>query len=187
MSRKDGETSRYDWSSMPSVMDDDETARRLAEIRRHDELKAELDRGHGTRLILAVPIVVWTLALMAVVILGVVVPLLQLFFGAVSDFVVDGWVVAFVVLVVLAEWAAIWSALILIKDAVRPRAWLAIVALAAAALVVTAVMLLAGGEAEGIQWPALAAMAYVLIVAVLQLRRARRVRGFVDEVEGWYP
>ncbi len=198
MTSADASEVRYDWSSMPSVLSPEDTAARLAEVERHDRLKAQLDRGHTVRLLLAVPIVILSLALMAIVILAVVIPLLELVGGVVDDFGVDARLALLIAVVVVAEVAAIWSALILIKDAMRARAWLAITVLAAAALAAALAMLFIGGsvkgvdwpgrgDAAGVIWPALIALAYLLVVALTQWRRARRLQGVVAVVERWYP
>jgi hypothetical protein len=187
MGRKGTDDVRYDWSSMPSVLSPEETTARLAEVERHDRQKSKLDSGHTLRLVLAAPIAVWSLGLMAVVILAVILPVMQLLWGAVSDFEVDGWLVVFVAVVVLAEVASIWSGSILIKDTVRPRAWLVIGMLAGAALAGAVVMLVAGGDAQDVDLLGIGAMTYVLVVALVQLARARRLAGAAAEVEGWNP
>ncbi len=186
MGKQDTEM-HYDWSSMPSVLSEEETARRLAEAEHHSRDKAAVDRGHTLRLLIAAPVVVWSLGLMAAVIVLVAVPTVQALFGAADDFSVDAWVAAFVVTVVLAETAAIWSALILIRDVIRPVAWLVIIALSVAALATAVVMLLAAGDGQQVDFLAVAAISYVLVVALLELPRARRLSRVVDEVERWYP
>lgn len=180
----------YDWSAIPGVEDPRRlTSEQQAANEKHAEDRLEVERGHGLRLALAVPIVIWSFAGVAVLGLATVVIVVWLVGrgNVIAGFEVTGGLVGFLAIVAVLEIATIRAGTLLIRDNGGPVAWLVVLVSAGAAMVAIGVWLgLLGGGPTG-AWVSLAAAVYTFIVGVLQWVRSRRLVDAVQRLEEYSP
>jgi hypothetical protein len=180
----------YDWSAIPGVEDPKRlTPEQQTENDRHAADRASVERGHGLRLALAVPIVIWSFAGVAVLGLAAVVIVIWLVGRghAIDGFEVTGGLVGFLAIVAVLEIATIRAGTLLIRDNGGPGAWLVVLVSAGAAMVAIGFWLglLAGGPQGA--WVSLAAAVYTFVVGVLQWVRERRLADAVQRLEEYSP
>jgi len=180
----------YDWSAIPGVEDAKRlTPEQQAESAQHAADREAIGRGHGVRLALAVPVILWSFAGVAVLSLAAVVVVIWLVSGdqVVSGFEVTRGLVGFFAIVAVLEIATIRAGTLLFRDNGGRTAWLVVVVLAGLAMVAIGVWLgvLAGGPQGA--WVSLAAAVYAFVVGITQWLRSRRVADAARRLEKYSP
>lgn len=178
----------YDWPESP---DDDRfrvTPEKQAENAQHAADKEAVEGGRTLRLVLAVPIVIWSFAGIPALALFA----LAVFFGVLggsgldtTD--VDAGLIGFFLLLVLIEVASIWEASMLIRDRLSVSRWGAVLILSVVvAVAVTAALLISAPTAR--EWLlVLVVVWYCVAMALWQWRRSARLASAVERLERYSP
>jgi hypothetical protein len=180
----------YDWSAISGVEDPKRLSpEQQTENQQHAADREAVERGHGLRLALAVPIVIWSFAGVAVLGLAAFVAVIRLVTGDqfVSSFEVTGGLVTFLAVAAVLAVATIRAGALLIRDDGGPAAWLVVLVAAGAAMAAIGIWLgLFGGGSVG-AWVSLAAAVYTFAVGIAQWLRSRRVADAVRRLEKYAP
>jgi hypothetical protein len=179
----------YDWSAVgsvepPGAVDEQERAA----LAQHADDRVALEAGHTLRLWLAVPLVLWSFLGVAVfVLMAVILVLAAAGRGDLDDLELSWSLGLFVGLALLLTVASIWSALLLIRDLVRPGAWLAVL-LCSLTVAVAGIIWLSGWEdASSAAVASVALAVYLTLVAGTQLARCARLREAAARSERYAP
>ena len=178
---------RYDWPA-----DDDDrfrlTPERIAENERHAAAKVAVRGGRTLRLLVAIPIIIWSFAGIAALILLAIVAIFAAFGQAyVGSGLVDVGLIGFYVLLVLIEIATIWQGKMLLRDDLSTPSWRAVMLLSLVVAVAVSLSL-AFSSADSWEWLlVLGAAWYSFAVAVWQWRRSVRLAPAVAFLENYSP
>ena len=141
--------------------------------------------GRGLRLVLAVPVIVWSFVGIPVLVLLAVVAILGVL-GWMDVEITSGTLGLFAALV-LIEVAAIWEALMLWRDQLSIGRWRAVLVLSALVAVAVSVALLLFGDGSSEALVAVILVWYCTAVAMWQWRRSVRLASSVERLDKYSP
>ena len=176
----------YDWPP-DSVAEDRfrRTPEKEAADAQHVADREAVYGGRGLRLVLAVPVIVWSFVGIPVLVLLAVVAILGVL-GWMDVEITSGTLGLFAALV-LIEVAAIWEALMLWRDQLSIGRWRAVLVLSALVAVAVSVALLLFGDGSSEALVAVILVWYCTAVAMWQWRRSVRLASSVERLDKYSP
>jgi len=176
----------YDWPP-DSVAEDRfrRTPEKEAADAQHVADREAVYGGRGLRLVLAVPVIVWSFVGIPVLVLLAVVAILGVL-GWMDVEITSGTIGLFAALV-LIEVAAIWEALMLWRDQLSIGRWRAVLVLSALVAVAVSVALLLFGDGSSEALVAVILVWYCTAVAMWQWRRSVRLASSVERLDKYSP